>query len=206
VGQNKRGNSLRRWSSSSCCRCYHRKDRRKGGKEIKSLDDIGKERINLLEEVKKLISFIKSQVDPEIDDLAHGIQILETLRQNAYEDMNQILHATMILDAATDIEKGFSHGQRITWKWNPRQTGSIDEPDLQGTTNGKVIVSAEITTSKRPIGTIDKRMAITLEKLSKFDGKRFYYVRTQEMATRARTKIREHGYQVEVRILGNRPI
>jgi len=87
----------------------------------------------------------------------------------------------------------------VKWYWNPRQTGSAKEPDLQGKVAGRIAVSAEITASERPIGSIDQRMSTTLQKLSKMEGRLIYFVSTETMEKWARTKVSEAGYQIEVR-------
>ncbi len=106
--------------------------------------------------------------------------ILACLRENAYELTNQLQHEALILEAAADIAKDWGD-LCIEWSWNPRQTGSVEEPDLQGEVNGDIVISAEVTTSRRPIGMVDQRMARILKKLSILPCQRIYCVRTPEM-------------------------
>jgi hypothetical protein len=61
-----------------------------------------------------------------------------------------------------------------------------------------VVLCAEATTSEKPVGTIDERMFKTLDKLSQMQAKKFYFVRTQAMATRARTKAAKNSWNIEV--------
>ena len=84
------------------------------------------------------------------------------------------------------------------WYWNPRQTGDHTEPDLRGIYSGAILVSAEITTSEKPVGTIDSRMKKILTKLAAMQGEKFYFVRTSEMRQRAATKITKGGWEIEV--------
>ena len=107
----------------------------------------------------------------------------------------------MILRSARFLESGDYSERPPTWYWNPRQTGAADEPDLRGSIGSETVVSAEITTSGRPIGAIDKRMATTLGNLSNMSGRKFYFVRTENMRRRAQTKVDKAGYDIEVRLI-----
>jgi len=126
---------------------------------------------------------------------------LESVRRAAYEFINQLQHEALVLEAASDLAAHNFAGQEITWWWNPRQTGGADEPDLRGEVDDKVVVSVEVTTSRRPLGKVAERMVQTLEKLAKFPGRRLYYVRTPEMAQRAERKVEVGEYPIEVRVI-----
>ena len=119
----------------------------------------------------------------------------------AYENLNQMQHEYLILLAARYLAEQAAVPADTSWQWNPRQTGGSSEPDLQGSAGAAVLVSAEITTSRRPVGTIDKRMRTTLAKLNGFAGQRFYIVRTSAMATRASTIVKANDYAISVVIL-----
>jgi hypothetical protein len=106
----------------------------------------------------------------------------------------------MILVAARLLERTDLRGKAVEWFWNPRQTGDATEPDLRGVLYGKIAISAEVTCSERPAGVIDTRMATTLGKLDAMPGRKFYFVRTEEMAQRGRTKVRKRRYDIEVRL------
>lgn len=151
------------------------------------------------ERVRQVLSKITLAVQKEPSDLETGIKILSNLRKEIYEDLNQIQHEAMILRAAQSISSTDFIGYSLDWYWNPRQTGSAEEPDLRGDINGKVIVSAEITTSVKPEGIIDKRMKSTLKNLNNMPGKKLYFVRTDSMEKRAKTKAEKAGYHIEVR-------
>jgi hypothetical protein len=60
------------------------------------------------------------------------------------------------------------------------------------------VILAEITTSDRPVGVIDGRMRRTLEKLSRMQGSRYYFVRTEKMEQRALTKVRKASWAITV--------
>jgi len=118
-----------------------------------------------------------------------GIAILDRLRRETYEDLNQIQHEHLIVRAAEWLLAEQKCPPETQWFWNPRQTGDNSEPDLRGSHSGAVAVSAEITTSEKPVGTIDSRMQKTLAKLAEMQGAKFYFVRTPQMQQRANTKI-----------------
>ena len=94
------------------------------------------------------------------------------------------------------LKNGFSSD--LAWEWNPRQTGGYNEPDLRGSRADRVVVSAEACASENPIGSIDTRMKVTLEKLNRMDGQKFYFVCTASMEARARTKITTSHWPVTV--------
>lgn len=127
-----------------------------------------------------------------------AIKLLMQIREETAEEINQVQHEQLILGVAEGLI-----GQEIVptstvWEWNPRQTGTADEPDLRGTADGKIVASAEVTTSPEPKGLIDTRMRNTLNKLCRMPGYRVYGVRTEAMAMRARTKIRKGEYDIAV--------
>ncbi len=168
---------------------------------LKPLADLAQERSRILDQIRLVASATKRIVEPEISDINQGIRLLESLRRKTYELINQLQHEALILEAASHLARADFAGKAICWAWNPRQTGSRDEPDLRGKLSGQVVVSAEVTTSRLPRGTIGTRMARTLEKLSQFPGTKVYYVRTEQMQRRAQTKIARAGYDIEVRVL-----
>lgn len=153
----------------------------------------------VLRRVKSVIMKMREAIKEEPSDLETGIQVLADLRKEVYEDLNQIQHEAMILDAARSIESQDFLGESIEWYWHPRQTGSAEEPDLRGEIAGKLVVSAEITTSENPVGIIDKRMSATLEKLNNMPDKKIYFVRTETMEKRAKAKVSKNRYEIEVR-------
>ncbi len=127
-----------------------------------------------------------------------GIRILDRLRKDTYEDLNQIQHEHLIVRAAEWLLAERKCPPETQWFWNPRQTGDNSEPDLRGSHSGAIVISAEITTSEKPVGTIDSRMQKTLAKLAEMQGAKFYFVRTPQMQQRANTKIANGGWEIEV--------
>ena len=70
---------------------------------------------------------------------------------------------------------------------------------MQARNGTGVLLSAEITASERPIGAIDVHMRDTLTKLSTMPGRKLYFVRTDAMQMRAKTKVSGAGHSIEVR-------
>jgi len=149
-------------------------------------------------DTQRLIARIGRLASIEIGVLSDGIALLRKIRDETYEELNQIQHEHLILVAADWLIVEKRCDPKTEWFWNPRQTGDSTEPDLRGCLKGETLVSAEITTSKEPQGVIDKRMASTLNKLSRMQGKHFYFVRTEAMSSRARTKTSKAGWKIEV--------
>ena len=170
---------------------------------MEPLEDIDAARKCVLQEIRSLTSDVADIVAPDVKTLDDGIRMLASLREKAYELTNQLQHEALILEVAADIAK--ERGDRcIEWSWNPRQRGKSDEPDLRGHVNGDIVISAEVTTSQKPDGGIDRRMRDTLQKMSGFPGKRVYCVRTPEMRRRVQTKRGKAGYDIEVLMLPGR--
>jgi len=159
--------------------------------------------LNLTEEevfkkAKMLVTKVRRASAENPPNLESAIKILENLRREIYEDLNQIQHEAMILRAGLVLQRSDLINEDVEWYWNPRQRGGAEEPDLRGIIAGQIKVSAEVTASEKPEGTIERRMQATLSKLSKMRGKRIYFVRTQAMEKRARSKVKKAGYQIEV--------
>lgn len=153
----------------------------------------------VLRDMQKCIKQIRrlSIIDPE--NIKDGIDILRKIRAEAYEDINQIQHEEMILRAVEYLQENEFYGAEIVWYWNARQTGGANEPDLRGQNSNHIIISAEITTSEKPTGTLAQRMQTTLKKLNEMDGRRYYFVRTSTMENRAMKKIERNNYTIEVK-------
>lgn len=157
--------------------------------------------LKVLEDSCHLLDTLRKKCIGEPDSAADAVSVLANIRDLAYENLNQIQHEYLILLAAKYLTEKNVVSADTSWQWNPRQTGGSNEPDLQGSIGPVVQVSAEITTSRRPVGTIDKRMRTTLAKLDGFSGQRFYFVRTSAMGTRASTIVKTNGYNISVVIL-----
>jgi len=148
--------------------------------------------------MQEIISKVRRLSARDMKDVSDGIEQLREIRSSVYEDLNQIQHEYLLLRGlAWLLSNGFD-SKIEEWEWNPRQTGSGDEPDLRGSANGKVLVSAEASTSEYPKGQVDTRIRETLEKLSQMEGEKFYFVSTVEMANRAKTKTRKGNWSITV--------
>ena len=152
----------------------------------------------ILADIHACVSHIREIVDYEFSSTTDGIAVLLRLRQLTYEDLNQIQHEELVFRAAQFLRNSVFKGRNLKWFWNPRQTGNENEPDLWATEDEKIVLSAEVTTSERPIGTIDGRMRDTLKKLADMPGRKFYFVRTEEMENRAKTKVSKLSTSINV--------
>ena len=166
---------------------------------MEEIGDIAVAEVTLLNQLKGVFSHIRLAGKAEPTSLELGLEILKTLRQLVYEDMNQLQHEALIIRVVKLLRAEFYPTVAIRWLWNPRQTGSKDEPDLRGINKqGQVIISAEVTTSLSPQGLIDRRMGETLAKLSGMMGDKYYVVTTEEMERRAKSKLCSLGYEINV--------
>jgi hypothetical protein len=153
----------------------------------------------ILADIRRCLESVREITSQDVTSAIDGVSVLSRLRQVAYEDINQIQHEEMVLRAARLLQNTEFLGQQLDWYWNPRQTGDDSEPDLRAIRAGEILLSAEITASERPVGTIDTRIRDTLAKLSNMPGRRFYFVRTASMEQRAKTKVEKGRFAIEVK-------
>jgi hypothetical protein len=162
------------------------------------IDDIQKAKDKVLADMNIFLSRVRKLCSENAFDLDDGLSKLRHIRSSVYENLNQIQHEYLILQGLIWLNSNGHMPASTQWYWNPRQTGDSTEPDLRGTLNGKVIISAEATTSEKPQGVIDTRMRNTMVKLNEMEGEKFYFVRTNAMETRAKTKIKNNSWQISV--------
>ncbi len=162
------------------------------------LFDIRTARSKVLADIRAYIIEVQRIVRSPVETIKDGIRTLVDLRRASYEDLNQIQHEYAAICAIEWIIANRRLPEGISWKWNPRQTGGADEPDICAMLDGETIISGEVTTSPVPKGYIDSRMKKTLGKLATMKGQRFYFVLSSEMADRACAKIRKAGYEIEL--------
>ena len=165
---------------------------------MERITDIGHIMAKVLADMNNFISTIRKFVGEEVSSLSDGLTVLRNVRSSVYEDLNQIQHEYLILQGFLWLSKNGFNQPEIIWYWNPRQTGNTEEPDLRATLNGKIVLSAEATTSEIPQDLIDSRMNHTLLKLNEMEGTRYYFIRTTSMENRARTKITGGRLLIEV--------
>jgi hypothetical protein len=164
---------------------------------MERIEDAAEAEAKVLRDMQEIVLKIRRLSALDVEDVRYGIAQLREIRSSVYEDLNQIQHEYLLLRGlAWLLENGF--GSNVEWEWNPRQTGSGNEPDLRGSVTGRIVVSAEASTSENPVGTIDCRMKDTLEKLSQMEGQKFYFVCTSGMALRAETKTRKANWLIKV--------
>jgi len=151
----------------------------------------------LVGKANKLLEAARAIVSGNASSAKNAVNLLSRLREAVYEDLNQIQHEGLILEAAQWLRENALAGREAEWWWNPRQTGGHDEPDLRCISGSDVVV-AEVTASNAPVGVIDSRMMSTLEKLAATEGKRYYFVRTESMRKRAKTKVDKGKWDIRV--------
>lgn len=167
------------------------------GATLERIKDSAGAEAKVLQDMRDIVSKLRRLSAQDVDDVGGGITQLREIRASVYEDLNQIQHEYLLLRAlAWLLANGFASS--VKWEWNPRQTGSGNEPDLRGRANGRVVVSAEASTSENPVGLVDSRMRDTLEKLSQMEGEKFFFVSTVKMANRAKTKISKATWKIKV--------
>lgn len=166
---------------------------------MERLQDFAEAERRLLADIRGCLECVRQVLNGDIITVADGVNLLKSLRLVSYENINQLQHEEMALRAARLLQENEFPGIPLAWYWNPRQTGDGAETDLRASLNGEIMVSAEVTTSERPIGTIDTRMRDTLAKLNRMQGRRFYFVRTGSMEHRAKSKVDRAGFAVEIK-------
>ncbi|MDP5130606.1 MAG: hypothetical protein NWQ54_06965 [Paraglaciecola sp.] len=165
---------------------------------MERIDDLEKAKEKALTDMNTFLSSVRRLCTENASSLEDGLSKLRIIRSSIYENLNQIQHEYLILQGLVWLNSNGHIPAKTQWYWNPRQTGDSSEPDLRGTLNGKIIISAEATTSEKPQGVIDKRMKNTMAKLNEMEGEKFYFVKTDAMETRANTKMRNNNWQISI--------
>ncbi len=151
----------------------------------------------LISDMKRILTLLRNKAYGTIESARQGNDKLREIRKAIYENLNQLQHEYLLVSGIRWLIAQIVTGD-LVWSWNPRQTGDDKEPDIRAVQNGKIIVSAEATTSQNPVGTIDQRMKNTLLKLERMPGKKYYFVTTSSMAMRAKTKVTNLGLCIHV--------
>lgn len=165
---------------------------------MERIDNIEQAKEKVLTDMNTFLSSIRELSGENASDLGVGLSKLRNIRSSVYENLNQIQHEYLILQGLIWLNSNSHAPANTQWHWNPRQTGDSTEPDLRGTLNGQVVISAEATTSEKPQGVIDTRMKNTMSKLNEMEGEKFYFIRTNSMEMRAITKARNNGWRITV--------
>ena len=162
--------------------------------------NIKNEKIILQKEIEDWVTTAKKHFVTTPCELKEQVLFLTNFRKAIYEDLNQLQHKALIIESAEILQKEYPKINK--WKWHPEQTSHPDEADLMGSTeDDTIIISAEVTTSMLPVGTIDTRMKKTLDRLEGKPGEKFYFVRSKEMHKRAETKILNNNWHIKSRLL-----
>jgi len=145
-------------------------------------------KISLKERLSTTFTKASEILSRNTDDYTYQIVLLRELRSKIYENLNQLQHENLIIKAAEEFKRRYPEIDE--WHWHPNQTSGKLEPDLQGSSKGTIVVSAEITTSQKPIGTINMRMKKVMKKLEECPGDKYYVVETDSMKKNADVKIK----------------
>jgi hypothetical protein len=164
---------------------------------MEELRDVRHAEERVLADIRHFLSVIRN-LSCDVHSICEGAKRLRQVRNAVYEDLNQIQHECLILQGLHWLRDYGYAAIHLQWQWNPRQTGDANEPDLLARDNSGVVLSAEATTSENPKGVIDIRMRNTLAKLNAMQGKKYYFVKSDAMAKRARTKIAKNSWNIEV--------
>ena len=164
---------------------------------MERLRDIRQAESKVLVDIQDFLKTLR-RLSADTDSLDEGIHRLRQIRSGLYENLNQIQHEHLILQGLRWLSNHGYAGENLEWYWNPRQTGDSKEPDLLAKDRDQIVLCAEATASENPVGKIDERMRDTLTKLSQMQGSKFYFVVTQTMAKRARTKVSKNFWNIKV--------
>lgn len=165
---------------------------------MQRISSLAEAEAKVLADMKEFFQMVRSRTPQEIKSTVQGAKAMRELRSAVYENLNQIQHEYLLVRAMQWLVEEKRVPSSVVWFWNPRQTGDSSEPDLQGKSGNEIVLSGEATTSEKPQGVIDTRMKKTLEKLSTMPGNQYYFVRSEAMASRARTKCAKEGWRIEV--------
>jgi hypothetical protein len=174
---------------------------------LEQVENSAKAEAKILRDIQEIIAKVRLLSRRDVKDVSGGIEQLREIRSSVYEDLNQIQHEYLLLQGLRWLLANGFDSKVEKWEWNPRQTGSGKEPDLRGSVNDKIMVSAEASTSEIPRGKVDSRMKETLQKLSQMEGEKFYFVGTVAMEKRAETKTSKANWSIAVvRLWGPRVV
>jgi hypothetical protein len=106
------------------------------------INNSNSERKKLLKKARDTISDVREIVTKvqKIDNIKgkEAVNILLDLRDKCYENLNQIPHDLMILQAAKWIEKRCHPDKAIEWHCNPRQTSKKGRPTYMAKSLGRL--------------------------------------------------------------------
>ena len=170
---------------------------------MKPLGSIESASNDVLNDARKLLECLRSHLTQEPTTADEAVKTLNHIRRETYESLNQIQHEYLIIQAVKWLQKNDLTIVGGLWQWNPRQTGGKNEPDLTFMRQQICLISAEVTTSPAPKGSIGSHMQDTLSKLSQMQGNKFYFVLTEIMRKNAQTKVDASGWDINIVLIQN---
>jgi hypothetical protein len=173
--------------------------------KAKPLLDPAAERIYALQNIlllRREASRFIEKGDPV--DLVSGASQISLLRTGIYENINQLLHEVLVLEAQRRLEQEERYSN-LTWYWHPRQTSGPFETDLMGWKDLDLMVVVEANTSAKHTGVIRGRVRKALENLAAVQhaADRYFFCTSAACAAAAERRIEtEQSLQgIQVRCL-----
>jgi hypothetical protein len=146
------------------------------------MESIGDLEHKVQKDTEVLLSKLREALEHHPNSVDEAVSLILELRKHCYEDLNQIPHEYLCLQARSWLTRAHIVPASATWQWNPRQTGGAD---LQARVDGTVVLSAEVSASEKPDGGIGEGMVKALKKLRKMPGLHYYIVRNAQMCEAA---------------------
>ena len=152
------------------------------------------------EKLKAKLESLANLIAVKCTNLADQINLINQIRTEIYEDLNQFQHAYLLIKSAEYFKTEFPEIDK--WEWHPFQTSGDLEPDLRGYYMDKVLINVEATTAQNPKGKIDTGMKKTLFKLNQhIQGDNYYVIQTDKMLERAKSKIKNNNLNIRTLVL-----
>jgi hypothetical protein len=163
--------------------------------ELGTLDDA---REKILQDAQRAVLALRRIDHPPVESIQDGVAQLTALREQAYEHLVQLQRAQLIVRAAEWLLEHDLGNTETRWSWNPRRPADQDEPDLQGSANDRVIVSAMVAASHLADSALDARLRRSLSKLASLPGRKFLFVDTTSLKRRAVTRVLLASWDISV--------
>lgn len=152
------------------------------------------------ENLKAKLESLANLIVVKCTNLEDQIKLINQIRKEIYEDLNQFQHAYLLIKSAEYFKTKFPEIDK--WEWHPFQTSGDLEPDLRGYCMDKVLINVEATTAQNPKGKIDTGMKKTLFKLNQhIQGDNYYVIQTDKMLERAKSKIKNNNLNIRTLVL-----
>jgi hypothetical protein len=162
---------------------------------MEKIGDAATAEAKVVRDVQGLVAKVKRLAAQDVKDADYGIALLTLLRAEIGEDLNQIQHEYLILRGVRWL---VADRCGSSLEWNPRQTGSGNEPDLRGRGTAGLWYRRKRRHRRIRSERFDGRMKKTLAKLSQMEGIKFYFICTEPMEKRAKFKVASNGWAIKV--------